>query len=114
MFAEFFTASEDQCVTILESIPFSVAACAEPLGVTLHAVARAGAILDRKVLVTGSGPIGVLVPRRIPMGSRRTGSGEDRYRPILSGEFSLADAISAFELASDRSKAMKVSFVATA
>ena len=32
--------------------------------------------------------------------------------PILSGEFSLADAISAFELASDRSKAMKMSLVA--
>jgi L-idonate 5-dehydrogenase len=32
--------------------------------------------------------------------------------PILTGEFLLADAISAFELASDRSKAMKVSLVA--
>jgi L-idonate 5-dehydrogenase len=61
MFAELFMASEEQCVTIPESIPFRVAACAEPLGVALHAVARAGAILGRKVLVTGSGPIGVLV-----------------------------------------------------
>ena len=34
--------------------------------------------------------------------------------PMLSGEFSLANAISAFELASDRSKAMKVSLVASA
>jgi L-idonate 5-dehydrogenase len=32
--------------------------------------------------------------------------------PILSGEFRLADALSAFELASDRSKAMKVSLLA--
>ena len=31
--------------------------------------------------------------------------------PMLTGEFSLADAIDAFELASDRSKAMKVSLV---
>jgi L-idonate 5-dehydrogenase len=61
MFAELFVASEEQCVTIPESIPWSVAACAEPLGVALHAVSRAGAILGRKVLVTGSGPIGVLV-----------------------------------------------------
>jgi len=61
MFAELFIASEEQCVAIPESIPFRVAACAEPLGVTLHAAARAGAILGRKVLVTGSGPIGVLV-----------------------------------------------------
>ena len=34
--------------------------------------------------------------------------------PMLTAEFSLADAISAFELASDRSKAMKVSLVASA
>jgi len=61
MFAELFIASEAQCVTIPELTPFRVAACAEPLGVTLHAVARAGAMLGRKVLVTGSGPIGVLV-----------------------------------------------------
>ena len=32
--------------------------------------------------------------------------------PIPNGEFSPADAIGAFELASDRSKAMKVSLVA--
>jgi L-idonate 5-dehydrogenase len=61
MFAELFIASEEQCVAIPESTPFRVAACAEPLGVTMHAVARAGAMLGRKVLVTGSGPIGVLV-----------------------------------------------------
>jgi len=61
MFAELFIASEEQCVAIPESLPFRVAACAEPLGVTLHAVARAGAVLGRKVLITGSGPIGVLV-----------------------------------------------------
>jgi L-idonate 5-dehydrogenase len=34
--------------------------------------------------------------------------------PILTGQFSLGDASSAFELASDRSKAMKVSLVASA
>jgi len=223
MFADLFIASEEQCVTIPESIPFRVAACAEPLGVTLHAVARAGAILGRKVLVTGSGPIGVLVaasarlagaaeimvtdlydealaiasrmgatdvvnvrtnePRLAAytqdggyfdvaleasgnaraletcIGATRPGGrivqvgilpagqstvpmnkvvakeleligtflSHEEFRwavdtlvhgridvgPILTGEFSLADAISAFELASDRSKAMKVSLVAS-
>jgi L-idonate 5-dehydrogenase len=44
--------------------------------------------------------VDALVQRRIDIG------------PILSGEFSLGDAISAFELASDRSKTMKVSLVA--
>jgi L-idonate 5-dehydrogenase len=219
MFAEIFIASEEQCVPIPESTPFRVAACAEPLGVTLHAVARAGAMLGRKVLVTGSGPIGVLVAASVRLagaseivvtdlfdealaiasrmgatdvanvrtneagltqhggyfdvaleasgnalalesciGATRPGGrivqvgilpagnssvpmnrvvakelelvgtflSHEEFRwavdalvhrridigPILSGEFSLADAISAFELASDRSRAMKVSLVA--
>ena len=59
-FAELFTASEAQCVPVPESLSYRVAACAEPLAVTLHAVARAGSVLGRRVLVTGSGPIGVL------------------------------------------------------
>ena len=33
--------------------------------------------------------------------------------PILTREFLLADAVSAFEMSSDRSKAMKVSLVAS-
>jgi L-idonate 5-dehydrogenase len=60
-FAELFIASEPQCVPIPESLSYRAAACAEPLAVTLHAVARAGNLIGRRVLVTGSGPIGVLV-----------------------------------------------------
>ena len=60
-FAELFIASELQCIPIPESMSYRVAACAEPFAVTLHAVARAGNLLGRRVLVTGSGPIGVLV-----------------------------------------------------
>jgi L-idonate 5-dehydrogenase len=60
-FAELFIASEPQCVPIPESLSYRAAACAEPLAVTLHAVARAGSLLGRRVLVTGGGPIGVLV-----------------------------------------------------
>jgi L-idonate 5-dehydrogenase len=222
MFAELFIASEEQCIAMPESTPFRVAACTEPLGVTLHAVARAGAMLGRNVLVTGSGPIGVLVAasarlagaaeivvtdlfdealqiakrmgatdvinvrkneaqlaayaqdggyfdvafeasgnvqaletcigtirpggRIVQVGILPVGesavpvnklvakelqligtflSGEEfrwavevlvhgriDVSPILTGEFSLADATTAFELASDRSKAMKVSLVA--
>jgi L-idonate 5-dehydrogenase len=60
-FAELFIASVLQCVPIPDSLSYRAAACAEPLAVTLHAVARAGNLLGRRVLVTGSGPIGVLV-----------------------------------------------------
>ena len=224
MFAELFIASQEQCVPIPESTPFRIAACAEPLGVTLHAVARAGAVFGRKVLVTGSGPIGVLVAASARLagaaevvvtdlydealaiairmgatgvvnvwtnearlatftrdggyfdvaleasgnaralenciGATRAGGrivqvgilpagqaavpmnkvvakelqligtflSNEEFRwavdtliqgridvgPILSGEFPLADALSAFELASDRSKAMKISLVVNA
>ncbi|MTJ81573.1 MAG: L-idonate 5-dehydrogenase [Telmatospirillum sp.] len=48
------------------------AAMAEPLSVALHAVRRAGQILGNRVLVTGSGPIGVL----IVMAARRAGAAE--------------------------------------
>ena len=37
-----------------------MAAFAEPLSVCLHAVKRAGPLLGKRVLVTGSGPIGIL------------------------------------------------------
>ena len=60
-FAELFIASELQCIPIPDSLSYRIAACAEPLAVTLHAVVRAGNLLGRRVLVTGSGPIGVLV-----------------------------------------------------
>jgi L-idonate 5-dehydrogenase len=59
-FAELFMASEEQCVPIPDSLSYPAAACAEPLAVTLHAVARAGSLLGRRVLVTGAGPIGIL------------------------------------------------------
>ncbi|WP_328539631.1 L-idonate 5-dehydrogenase [Streptomyces sp. NBC_00344] len=44
-----------------EGLALRRAALAEPLSVALHAVRRAGPVLDRHVLVTGAGPIGCLV-----------------------------------------------------
>jgi threonine dehydrogenase-like Zn-dependent dehydrogenase len=48
------------CRSRISRAPFA-AALGEPFAVALHAVARAGALIDRRVLVTGSGPIGTLV-----------------------------------------------------
>jgi L-idonate 5-dehydrogenase len=59
-FAELFSTSAKQCVPIPDNLSYPAAACAEPLAVTLHAVARAGSMLGRRVLVTGAGPIGIL------------------------------------------------------
>jgi len=49
-----------QCHEIDDGISINEAAFAEPFAVTLHAVARAGSLLGKRVLVTGCGPIGAL------------------------------------------------------
>lgn len=49
-----------QCVKLSEATPLPHAACAEPLAVCLHAARQAGELKGKRVLVTGSGPIGAL------------------------------------------------------
>ena len=59
-FASIFDATPQQCVKVPADLPFAAAALAEPLAVCLHAVARAGDISGRKVVLFGAGPIGLL------------------------------------------------------
>ena len=59
-FSESVVVRADQCIPIPDGLPFTVAACGEPLAVALHAVRRAGEVMGRRVLVTGAGPIGLL------------------------------------------------------
>lgn len=59
-FRDRIIAEASQCFRIGEGTSFGEAACAEPLAVCLHARNRAGELKDRKVLVTGAGPIGAL------------------------------------------------------
>lgn len=49
-----------QCFGVGDHTDIGNAACAEPLAVCLHAVARAGDLAGKKVLITGAGPIGSL------------------------------------------------------
>lgn len=58
-FREDLVADASQCV-IANGLTPAEAAMGEPLAVTLHAVRRAGALVGKKVLVTGCGPIGLL------------------------------------------------------
>jgi L-idonate 5-dehydrogenase len=60
-FREVFMVDEANAVPVRRDLPFTTAAFAEPLSVALHAVARAGALFGRNVLITGAGPIGQLV-----------------------------------------------------
>ena len=50
----------DQCVAVPQAMSYRLAACAEPLAVALHAIARAGTVVGRHVLIAGAGPIGLL------------------------------------------------------
>lgn len=59
-FREVLVAEASQCVKA-GGLSAGEAAMAEPLSVVLHAVRRAGEMLGKRVLVTGCGPIGLLV-----------------------------------------------------
>ena len=49
-----------QCHAVDDGIPIYEAAMAEPFAVALHAVKRTGSLANKRVLVTGCGPIGAL------------------------------------------------------
>ena len=58
-FREELVANEYQCVKA-GGLSCGEAAMAEPLAVCLHATRRAGELMGKRVLITGSGPIGTL------------------------------------------------------
>ncbi|WOI13062.1 L-idonate 5-dehydrogenase [Thalassospira lucentensis] len=59
-FRDLVNVRKGQCFVINDQTDICKAACAEPLAVCLHAVARAGDLAGKKVLITGAGPIGSL------------------------------------------------------
>ena len=59
-FRERLVVDASQCVPVPSGLSLGAAVFAEPLAVTVHAVARAGPVLGREVLITGAGPIGLL------------------------------------------------------
>ena len=70
-FREVLIANATQCVKAGDLSP-GEAAMAEPLSVCLHGTRRAGEMLGKRVLVTGCGPIGLL----IILVARRAGAAE--------------------------------------
>lgn len=61
MFRQMLVIGAAQVYPIPDTLSLAHAAIAEPLAVALHAVRRAGNLVGKRVLVTGCGPIGVLV-----------------------------------------------------
>lgn len=72
MFRRWLVADAVQCFAMGTEVTPAEAACCEPLSVCLHAVNRAGPIAGKRVLVTGSGPIGALAVAA----ARHAGAGE--------------------------------------
>ena len=70
-FRQILVADARQCVAA-DGLSTGEAAMAEPLAVCLHAVRQAGALMGKRVLVTGCGPIGVLCI----LAARRAGATE--------------------------------------
>jgi L-idonate 5-dehydrogenase len=62
-FAQHLVLRQDQIVPVPSDTDLLRLSVAEPLSVGLHAVNRAGPMLGRRVIVTGSGPIGLLTAR---------------------------------------------------
>jgi L-idonate 5-dehydrogenase len=59
-FRESLVCTEAQAVPVPPGLALEHAAFAEPLAVCLHAATQAGPLLGKRVLVTGTGPIGAL------------------------------------------------------
>lgn len=71
-FRETLVIDAAQAHAVADDLPLSQAALAEPLSVGLHAIARAGTVFGKRVLVTGCGPIGAL----LIAGLRRAGAAQ--------------------------------------
>lgn len=61
MFREFFVMPESQCVPVDADVSLGEIAMSEPLAVALHSAQRAGNLLGKRVLITGSGTIGCMM-----------------------------------------------------
>ncbi len=88
-FRDELIANEAQCFKVLSSLTAGEAAMAEPLAVCLHAVNRAGSLVGKKVLITGSGPIGVLCA----VAARRAGAIEIAATDIAAFPLKMMDQV---------------------
>lgn len=59
-FQQSIVALASQAHKVADGVSLEEAAFAEPFAVTLHAIVRAGSLANKRVLVTGCGPIGAL------------------------------------------------------
>ena len=90
-FRERLVTSAGQCHPVADGLTAAEAAMAEPLAVCLHAARQAGPLLGKRVLVTGSGPIGALCM----MAARRAGAAEIVATDLAEAALTIARKIGA-------------------
>jgi L-idonate 5-dehydrogenase len=61
MFREYFVMPERNCVPVTTDVALTEIAMSEPLSVAIHSARRAGELLGKSILVTGSGTIGCMM-----------------------------------------------------
>lgn len=90
--SEYLVVEADMVRVLPDDLPVRRAVLAEPLAVALHALGRAGDVEGLEVLVTGSGPIGLMaVAAAVAAGARVTAT------DVLSGPLERAGALGAAE-----------------
>jgi L-idonate 5-dehydrogenase len=80
-----------QCVPVGDTVSIGEAAMSEPLSVALHALAQAGDVRGRRVLVTGFGPIGGVVLLAL----RHAGAGEVTVTDVVDEPLAIARRLGA-------------------
>lgn len=89
-FREALVADASQCVKA-DGLSAGETAMAEPLSVCLHAARRAGELLGKRVLITGSGPIGTLSV----LAARAAGAAEIVITDLVDQALEFAQAVGA-------------------
>ena len=88
-FSEFMVVRDDQIRVLPAGLPLARAVLAEPLAVALHALNRAGGVGAARVLVGGSGPIGVLAAGA----AKAAGAAEVWTTDLLTHPLEIASAV---------------------
>jgi len=89
-----------QCEPVGDLVTVGEAACTEPLSVGVHAVSRAGSLFNKRVLITGAGPIGALLTGAV----RHAGAAEIVVTDISDAPLKAALAMGATRVIDTRQK----------
>ena len=93
MFSEYFLMPERQCVPVTADVSMQEIAMSEPLSVALHSAHRAGNLLGKSVLITGSGTIGCMMV----LAARLAGARHVTVTDVVDHPLTVARAVGADE-----------------